>query len=721
MLKPLLICIILSCQFFMAIAQDNAPAQDNIYLKQANIDIDKLQKNFLAAVRQKNWDKGIKDYLNRFLTIGTDSLQTLINNDKDIPDDRKLLALNSHAYFLKAFQVSVVSGDLEEYHIRDLRLKYLEMWDCVRNEKPYDHIMKNLGPVRSKVLALSFKDYPQGGRIRDLAIINVALASPERTLGWLSSNPDFHFSDSLIFICANRRPTVLVDYLHRGKDESVKAKIVAHPSPLVQTLVKIAPERNVKNYLPFVVQLMNNEMTIADIDKARQTPSEYYKLIVDYEMKSLDQIAAGQTPLYRIPTRNFMKQYAIQFYVNQMNSYHETANNVRFSGLENLRPQDLYYILVLGDDLMYTSSYLYTYDKLMVSYKKLGSDSLLRFMHYSQARQFVRLAGRYNTLGSFLDLMPRDTLVKLMKYFISNLEVKSDNGIEEVMNVAESFSSMVKDSMLLALTESEISRNYKRCENLPNFYGMKLYRILDEMLETVKATAEGKVVAGRLSEYLRLPFKELTDPSGRINELVLFYGDEDGMSSFTSFMTSFTDKAQWNIEKNEYWYTISSKKLNPIFIYANLPLSEDEDLDKKAQDTLTKYLEANGIKPHVLIHRGHSYHLLNSVQYVDSTVLLAILGSCGGYNEIFEVQRRSNDAQVISTKQVGSKLVNEPMIKMINNYFLHQKDIVWTELWDLLSKEFKPNAKAFTLFTDYVPPDKNIGLQVARIYHEEGN
>jgi hypothetical protein len=37
----------------------------------------------------------------------------------------------------------------------------------------------------------------------------------------------------------------------RGKDENVKAKVVAHPSPLVQTLVKIAPERNVKNYLPF--------------------------------------------------------------------------------------------------------------------------------------------------------------------------------------------------------------------------------------------------------------------------------------------------------------------------------------------------------------------------------------------------------------------------------------------------------------------------------------
>jgi hypothetical protein len=84
----------------MTTAQDNAPAQDNIYLKQANIDIDNLQKSFLAAVREKKkMDKGVKDLLTRFLSIGTDSIQTLIKNDGSIPDDRKLLALNSHAYF----------------------------------------------------------------------------------------------------------------------------------------------------------------------------------------------------------------------------------------------------------------------------------------------------------------------------------------------------------------------------------------------------------------------------------------------------------------------------------------------------------------------------------------------------------------------------------------------------------------------------------------------
>jgi hypothetical protein len=156
-----------------------------------------------------------------------------------------------------------------------------------------------------------------------------------------------------------------------------------------------------------------------------------------------------------------------------------------------------------------------------------------------------------------------------------------------------------------------------------------------------------------------------------------------------------------------------------VNIYANLPLNNDQDLDKKAQDTLVKFLRLQDIHPHIIIHRGHSYHLQGSVQYIDSAVYLAILGSCGGYNEIFEVQRRSHEAQVISTKQVGSKMVNEPMIRAINDYFLQKKDIVWTELWQQLDKGFKTNTKARTLFEDYVPPNKNIGLQVARIYNEE--
>jgi hypothetical protein len=44
---------------------------------------------------------------------------------------------------------------------------------------------------------------------------------------------------------------------------------------------------------------------------------------------------------------------------------------------------------------------------------------------------------------------------------------------------------------------------------------------------------------GSLSEnYKTIPYSELTN-NGVVSELVLFYGDEDGKNSFTSFMNLF--------------------------------------------------------------------------------------------------------------------------------------------------------------------------------------
>src|SRR6185369_7729394 len=133
-------------------------------------------------------------------------------------------------------------------------------------------------------------------------------------------------------------------------------------------------------------------------------------------------------------------------------------------------------------------------------------------------------------------------------------------------------------------------------------------------------------------------------------------------------------------EKNASWVTIKSKKGAPITVYANLPLSNEDGLDIKAQEALAAYMKEQGVTPHILIHRGHSYHLLNSIKYATPDTKLAILGSCGGYKEIFEILNRSKDVQVISTKQIGSMQVNEPILKLMNERLLAQKDIDWSEM-----------------------------------------
>jgi hypothetical protein len=585
--------------------------------------------------------------------------------------------------------------------------------------------MNTLGPKKSKLIATAFKDYPEGSRLRDMAIIRTAQGTPERIPSWLTQNPDYHFTDSLLMIWANRAPAHMARFLKSSPNSPVAQKVNACPNPLVQTIAKIAPERFASNYLPFALPIAKGEMDFAAIDALRQDPKKYFQTIVDLEMKNIEDEAAGLPTYYRIPTRAFLKENAVKFYVNVMNSRHEEAKeSVRYAELNELRPQDIYMVIVHGEDNFYTSSYLYTYHKLMANYTKTGHDSLFRYMKRYQARKFIQMSGRYNTLPHLMKNMPRDTMLNGIRQLAYGLEINSDNGLEDAMTLAETFPSFVRDSSMREFMAAQLDENLERCRQEPNFYGIKLYTLLGDIYASVEAEYAGKgdQYSKKLAAYLDLPHRNLRSPEGMVYQRVFFYGDDDGKSSYQSFMGNFRDKTQWDIEQNSNWVTIKSKKNYPLTIFANLPLDNERyDLDKDAMDSLTHYLDSLKIEPHIIIHRGHSYHLSHSLGYVDSYTNLAILGSCGGYQEVFNVQQKSADAQVISTKQVGSKMVNEPLLTMINRKILEEKDIHWVQLWSELETLMKKDKKAYAYFVDYVPPHKNIGLLVSKIYHDDGD
>ena len=73
----------------------------------------------------------------------------------------------------------------------------------------------------------------------------------------------------------------------------------------------------------------------------------------------------------------------------------------------HLSAQELYYLAVLTDGLIYTSSYTKGVYPLMM--KKIGNrgDSLLLSLHFDQYRKFISQAAAYNTLGDFLNSFPK--------------------------------------------------------------------------------------------------------------------------------------------------------------------------------------------------------------------------------------------------------------------------------------------------------------------------
>ena len=122
------------------------------------------------------------------------------------------------------------------------------------------------------------------------------------------------------------------------------------------------------------------------------------------------------------------------------------------------------------------------------------------------------------------------------------------------------------------------------------------------------------------------------------------------------------------IIQNENWVEIQSLLGKPVWIFANKPLdnSKGDDPDAKAQKLLTEYMKQNGYSPTIVIHRGHSYHLKYTITQLSNSAKIIVLGSCGSYQNLNSVLQICPDAQIVSSKEVGSSLVNEPVLKLIN-------------------------------------------------------
>ncbi|HPZ88358.1 MAG TPA: hypothetical protein PLQ32_09660, partial [Flavihumibacter sp.] len=330
-----------------------------------------------------------------------------------------------------------------------------------------------------------------------------------------------------------------------------------------------------------------------------------------------------------------------------------------------------------------------------------------------------KMAAAYNELDTLLKLMPDSNATVLMKSFMFGLERNTNlRNVEDAVDVADAYSSIFEKNKLLAANMLEEARqNYNRCQQNGDANGQKVYFIEKSLFESADSTNKMDVskVLG-IPPVFDVPFDRLIDTAGRVVQQVFFYGDEDkdGQTSYANFMTLFRNKADWTIAENADYVTIKSNKGKPVWIFANKPLYGENDPDAKAQQKLRAYLDEKGLEPTIYIHRGHSYHVKSSLEQITPTARIVILGSCGGYNNLNEVLSISPDAHIISSKQIGTRTVNEPILNAINADLRNGKSVEWIPMWTELSKQFTGEAKE--RFDDYIPPYKNLGAIFIKAY-----
>jgi hypothetical protein len=570
-----------------------------------------------------------------------------------------------------------------------------------------------------------FKENPGYSESGKNLYLKYIIVHPDKILSTIDPYIDEPFADSLVVVAFTLSPTQI--YTYAQDTESKKGKLINRNSdPRIKTIVELSKRRDALWFFPFLDDLISGKQTIESIAKYVGSDDKhydsvgYYKLLVRTEIDYYNRLAHRDTPVAMLGENGLqfmLQRKAVEHFVTPINELHEAINPaVRFKAIEPLSSVDLYYMMVMGENDIFTSSYKNAFDRMMQRMgKKPKADSLLMLVNFDKFKKFIKMAAGYNRLDTFLQTMPRANSEALMKAFVSDLEKQPT--LEDAVDVADSYGSITNKEILSSILKN-VTLNEKRCIKNNSPRGQKIYSLLKAIFLSADTTKKID-----LSALIGIPpvytvdYNRLAGDTGMVVEQVFFYGDKDGKASYREFLTSFPAN-EWRITQNKEWIEIKSIKGKPVLIFANLPLDNETDKDADAQKALIDYLNSKNLNPTVVIHRGHSYHLPYTIEQLPGSAKIIMLGSCGGYKNLKQILDYAPEAHIISTKQTGAKDVNKPIIEALNTTFRLGQNVDWRKMWRGLDAYFAKQPRAQRdLYDDYIPPHKNLGAIFIKAYN----
>ncbi len=586
-----------------------------------------------------------------------------------------------------------------------------------------DAVPYEIGKINAEI----FKNNKGYKDSRNILFLKFCALYPDKILSAIRPFVNESFADSLVVLASTNNPKQLYDYASSANSPEGKL-IQRNTDSMVRAIAKISHTPNALFYYPFLDDILKGKQFIDSIKKyigdgeQKDDSVGYFKLLVKTEISYQLRLIAKDTPVAMFGPnglREMLQKKANQHFITPINELHEQNNlAIRMKAIDPLSVQDIYYVIVMGENDIYTSSYKHSFNRLL---QKMGSpqrgDELLLSVNMDFFRKFIKMAANFNQLDVFLKTMPQDKATVLMKAFVTNLD--KSNNLEDAVDVADSYSS-IKDKELLGNILKNVINNEQRSNNDNNARGKVIY----SLLKTIFLSSDSNNVD--LSSEIGIPSiysinnKYLSDDSGRIIQQVFFYGDEDGKTNYRGFLNSFAAK-DWKITTQKEWVEIKSLKGKRVWIYANLPLNSDKNLDDTAQAHLTRYLNKKEFSPSIIIHRGHSYWLPGTINRMAGSAKIIILGSCGGYKNLSKILSVCPDAHIISTKEIGKGDINRPIINYLNQALVSGNTLVWKDMWAALTKVFyaDPNKEVRESWDDYIPPYKNLGAIFIKAYNKK--
>lgn len=560
-----------------------------------------------------------------------------------------------------------------------------------------------------------FKENTGYKDVRNILLLKLSQQYPRKTMAALKEYPEAPFADSLIRIIAHKYPEQIYDYAQANNKLSYRIQNIEN-DPLITTLVAMARSDNKSGqyYYPFLDNIVNKKITVKDIDDAKNDPVKYFRLLTQTQMDYAARAANKDTAIGFKDLTARLKKKAEDEFVAKINGLHNSPAPVRFRSIQPLTAEELYYVAVLTNGLIYTSSYTNGVYPLMMKKAGYKGDELLKKLNFDHYRRFISQAAAYNTLKDFLGSFsnPQDAH-DLMTTFVGRLE---EGDLEDGVDVADSYASVYETLPEVAKEMlRNVQANYDRNREAQNKKGIAVYNILNKLFLSADSSNQVNLTSELgIPPVYNIPNASLKNANGEIVAQVYFYGDQDGRNIFNGFVNMFGG-GNWKVDgSNKQWVVIRSAKGEPVSIYANRPGDENKGEDDAAQRALGDYLEENNLQPSVTIHRGHSYYAQTTIDYMAPSSKIVFMGSCGGFNLIDSILQKCDDAHIIASKQIGKTSINKPFFSLLTEKLRTGQDIDWIPFW----ADFKKRANV-SGFEDYIPPYKNLGAIYIKAFRKE--
>ena len=675
-------------------------------------------------------NEAINNHATDVLFRKVDNLENWIELNKDIENNnQKIRYLRYIENLLRAYRISWKNKEINPVELPVLFENFDEILKAQIEGKNMAPFIQNVSYQVAKLNTEIFSDNTGYKECRDIIYIKYCALNPDKILQTIRPYADRPFADSLIVIAARINPVQLYSYAQ--SNTSAEGKLIhRNTNNLVKTVAQLSQSKNALFYFPFLDDILSGKKSIDSIRKYVGENDKdydsvgYFKLLVKTEIEYYKRMAPPlrDTPIAMFGAnglREVLRDKAILHFTTPINLLHDQSNlSVRMKAIDPLTPTELYYMMVMGENDIYTSSYKHSFNRMLqLMAPKPSGDSLLLNVHFDYFRKFIKMAANYNKLDTFLRSMPADKSELVMKAFVARLD-KTGN-LEDAVDVADAYSS-INDKNLLQTILSYVIENEKKSIEENNNRGEVIYGLLKNIFLSADSTNKIDLTStlGIPSVY-EVDNKDLRDESGKIVQQVFWYGDEDGKIYFPMFLNSFSPK-EWKITPKKEWVEINSLKGN-VWIYANRPLDNDANLDDSAQVHLNNYLDENKLHPSVVVHRGHSYWLPGTIRRMSGDAKIVVLGSCGGYKNLNDIIDINPDAHIISTKEIGAGEINRPILNYLNQTFESGNLLVWKTMWSSLTKLFStdPNKAVSESWEDYIPPYKNLGAIFIKAYNKK--